>query len=202
MPLSVRLFLVLGLGLLPAIAGRADDKPPEVTYYPITVGTIWHNKTENGKLTFKVVSHEKVGEQMCARIEVAFDGKPACYEHIAVKPEGIYRYSFNGIQSKEPVRLLKLPPKKGDTWPVEVKAGSETLKGTFKVDEEEIKVPAGTYKTFVATLKDAEGMGAPKLSCTYWFAAGVGIVKQEFKIGNQATTVELEKFEPKAAESK
>jgi hypothetical protein len=193
--------------LLAAGPGRAQDanKPkPDPTkpedYHPIAVGTVWQYKTENGTFTKKVVSHERIDGVNCARIEFSFAGQPACFEHIGVKSDGIYRYSYNGVRSDKPVCLLKLPPKKGDTWPVEVKASGETLKGTFKVDEEEIKVPAGTYKTFASALKqDSEKSATPAVGCTYYFAAGVGIVKQEIKVGNQLTTVELEKFEPKVA---
>jgi hypothetical protein len=201
MPLSVRLFLALSLGALPVLAGGADDpSKPEPSYYPLTVGNVWNYKTDDGKSTWKVISQEKVDGQNCARIEVSFAGKPSCFEHIAVKPDGIYRYSFNGIRSEKPVLLLKLPPKKGDSWTVEVKASGEMLKGTFKVDEEEVKVPAGTFKAFAVTFKqDTTVTGAVTVGCTYWFAADVGIVKLENKVGNQLTTMVLEKFEPKTA---
>jgi hypothetical protein len=201
MPLSVRLLLVLGLCVFPPLVGGADDaSKPEPSYYPITVGNVWNYKTDDGKFTAKVISQEKIEGQNCARIELSFGGKPNCFEHIAVKPDGIYRYSFNGVRSAQPVLLLKLPPRKGDSWTVEAKGAGDPIKGTFKVDEDEVKVPAGTYKTFSVTLKqDTTVTGAPAVGCTYWFAPDVGIVKQEYKVGNQLTTAVLEKFEPKAA---
>ena len=73
--------------------------------------------------------------------------------------------------------------------------GKEKLNVTCKCDEEEIEVPAGKFKT-VKVVSDAEVVGAGIIvSTTYWFAQGVGVVKQHVNINSMQFTLLLEKFE-------
>jgi hypothetical protein len=74
-------------------------------------------------------------------------------------------------------------------------AGNEKLKVACKSDEEEIEVPAGKFKT-VKVVMDAEVVGAGIIvSTTYWFAQGVGVVKQHVNINSMQFSMLLEKFE-------
>ena len=64
-------------------------------------------------------------------------------EHIAVRSDGIYRTSFNGIQVDRPVKILPLPAKAGDRWTVEAKVGTDTIKGEMRTTEETVQILSG-----------------------------------------------------------
>jgi len=196
--------LALALVLFVAVAGlsavgQEKDQFRESPYYPLQVGNTWNYKLGDMKFTMRVAKHEKVGEALCARVEMSIDGKVQAYEHIAVTADGIYRHSFEGKKAEPPVRFLKLPPKKGETWEVNSKVGGESLKGTFKAGEEDnVKVPAGTYKTVTSATDDLDANGT-KISFKYYFAENVGMVKQDLDIAGQKAVIELEKYEPAVA---
>jgi len=179
----------------------ADDKAKTSPYFPLKIGSKWHFKTSAAKFTQQVIKHEQVGETLCALMEMTKDGTVVVTEHLAVKDDGIYRYSIAGQKPDVPFRVLKLPPRKGDTWDVAVKVANDELKGTFVTGEEEVTVPAGKYQAVTATSKGFElttgdgGKGAG-IVFKFWFAPNVGLVKQTIKIGDRPEVViELEKYE-------
>jgi hypothetical protein len=207
----VHALLVGPLLLVAAAALSAQDKLAETPYYPLQVGTTWHYKSGDRKFTIRVVKHEKVGGVLCARLEVVRDGKVVASEHLAVTDEGVYRHSqtASGVgqfdsksgegagkeeKPEPPILVLKLPPKKGDSWRVDSKADGKVFRGGFKIDEKEIKVPAGTYQAIRVTSEDLETNGLRSVLTTY-FARGVGMVKQVIQVGDVTADIELEKFE-------
>jgi len=197
---SLRIVL-LALTVAVAIlaAGRAQEpaKLPKSPYYPLEVDTTWHYKAGGNRFQMKVAKHEKVGGAMCARVELIIDKKALSFEHIGQAGNYLARYTFEGKEAKPPVPFLELNPKKGDRWKIapETKIGDgQTIKGEFVVGEEEVTVPAGKYKTFTVTGQDMEVNGV-KLTCTYYFAEGVGMVKQVLEMAGTKVVIELEKFE-------
>jgi hypothetical protein len=189
--------LALTLLLAWAAAAPAQDKMETTPYYPLAVGSSWEYKAGESKFTMKVTKHEKVGNVLCARVEMLIKDKPVSFEHIAVSKDGVTRNSFEGNkEAQPPVLFLKLPPKKDESWKVDSKAGGESVKGTFKnTGEEDVKVPAGSYKAVVVTSQDLEANGI-KMAVTYYFAKDVGMVKQIVEVAGQKVVVELEKYEP------
>jgi hypothetical protein len=188
---SCAILLVLLAAPAPAARAQVGDSP----YYPLQVGNSWTYRVGNGSFTMKVTKHEKVDNSLTARVDLIRDGKTEDFENIIVKPDGLYRLNVGNVKAEPAVRFLKLPPKKGETWMIEGKAGGMALKGTFKIGEEEIKVPAGTFKTITATCDDLD-VGGMKFSVTYYFAEGTGIVKQVVESAGQKLIYDLEKFEP------
>jgi hypothetical protein len=192
------LVILLGLSRAPA----ADDKIKESSYYPLKVGTKWTYKAGGSMFVIQVAKHEKIGDVVCGVLETAKDGNVIATEHVGVTGDGIYRYSVAGQKPDNPFRILKLPPKKGDSWKVEAKVGGQVFNGSFKLDEAEITVPAGKYKTFAAAsdgfqLDDGNG-NQIKISFKFWFAEKVGLVKQTIQVADKPELViELEKFEGK-----
>ena len=61
------------------------------------------------------------------------------------------------------------------------------------MEEQEITVPAGTYKTFRIASQDLE-VNALKATITTFYAEGVGMVKQIIEMGEAKIEIELEKF--------
>jgi hypothetical protein len=179
-----------------AAAAPAQDKMETTPYYPMAVGTTWEYKAGDSKYTLKVTKHEKVGNTLCARVEMFVKDKAVSYENVGVTKDGVCRFGFeNKGEAKPPVLFLKLPPKKDQSWQVDSKIGGEQIKGTFKDGgEEDVKVPAGSYKAVVVSSQDLEANGV-KMAVTYYFAKDVGMVKQIVEVAGQKVVVELEKYE-------
>ena len=188
----------LALTLAWSAAAPAADDFPQSAYYPMQIGATWHYKAGDSKFSVKVTTHEKVGTTMCARLETTQDDKVVGSEDVFVKDDGVYRLALDGKVIEPAVRLLKLPPKPGDFWPVDSKAegktGNERLQGTFKTGGEEVTVPAGKYTAVVVSCDDLDANGA-KYSFSTDYVKDVGMVKQVIDAGGLKVTVELEKYE-------
>ncbi len=194
----VSLSLLLPLLLLLAGPVRsADDKLPASSWYPLAVGNQWQYRVGENHYTLKVAKHEKIGDRLSARLEMSIKGKVISFEHVAVTSDAVVRTAFDGKVANPPVPFLKLPPKKDQSWKFESKMNNQVMKGTFKTGEEEIKVPAGPFKTVTVTGQDLEVNGE-RMNLTYYFAENVGLVRQviEFPRVGQKIVVELERFEP------
>jgi hypothetical protein len=192
--------VVLALGLT-LTAGHAQEKLNS-PWYPLAVDTTWTYKSGEGRFEMRVTKHEMVGAATTARVEMFKDGKPAGAEHIGLTEQGVCRFDITLIKGDEsqtetmtpPVLMLKVPPKKGESFSVDSRAGNKPYKGTFKITEEDVTVPAGAFKAAVrVTGKGLEADGlSPDVSC--WYAQGVGMVKQTITEGGKTITIELEKY--------
>lgn len=177
-----------------------DLKPSP--YYPLKLGTTWEykvtpdsSKPESFQAICRVTKLEKYGEVMCALVQTTKDGVVASFEYITTMDDGIYRFSVTGVKMDPPVCFFKLPPKKGESWVNEYKAGGETMKQTFTAGAEEVEVPLGKYKTATTETSDLVGNGQPlNLAMTCYYAEGVGMVKQIIRAGGRETVLELTKF--------
>lgn len=192
----VRLFLLASL-LLAVSSLFAQQTMPTTPYYPLQPGTSWTYKTKEGnRFVMKVEKQDKVNDTPCARVVLLVENKEVGHECLSVTSDGVFRMAFGAATPDKPVRILKLPLMAGDSWDIDGKALGDTFKGKFKVGkEEEITVPAGKYKAFPIASEDLDASGL-RASTTSYYAADVGLVRQEIKINNQQTVIELEKFEP------
>jgi hypothetical protein len=189
--------------VLAATAGSAENRLAQTPWFPLEMGTTWHYRAGDGKYFVRVAAHEKVGDALCARLEAVRDGRVIATEHVRVKADGVYRVDIDIRRGDEvhrqspqpPILLLPLPPRNGQTFSVDSKVDGKVYKGTFKIAEEEIKVPSGTYKSVAVTSKDLEAEGIQP-SLTTWYAQKVGMVKQVIAAGGQKVEIVLEKFEP------
>jgi len=195
-------FILAGV-LLAVALGRAQEISSP--YYPLKVGSKWHYRVgEDQKLLvqvakaeeFKIVrslGKDKAKEEKVAgfTLEMVSGGRPALKEQVAILPDGVYRFSYAGKEVTPPLCILKLPPKKGDTWQVDSMIGDVKAKGTFRSGEAEI----GKLKCITSVLQYGE-TDSRKIVLEYYFAPGLGIVKQHVRVGNIESTMELEKYEP------
>ena len=179
-------------------ADQGKDKAPN--YYPLKVGTKWHYQLDAGngqkvQLVSEIGGVDTINGKTLARLEVAANGKKLpTTEHLDSDDKGVYRVRMNNMEVTPPIQLIKYPLKEGQTWGGE----SSALGQKMKVDcsegkAEEIQVPAGKYKTIPTTITVTQG--PTKLKNVFWFAEGVGIVKQLSEIGPQTITLELTKYE-------
>jgi hypothetical protein len=190
--LSSTLFVAI-VCLAPCASGQ-EKKDPGSKYYPLKPGTQWTYQIGTVQVTMKVAKIETYEGVLCGLVESSVEGKVVSTEHISSDDKGVYRHSFNAMKASEPLCILKLPPKKDQTWTFDAKIATETVKGTFKSGEESVKVPAGMYKatTSFTTACELNGM---KAEFKYWFAPDVGVVKQTMTIGGREIVSELAKFE-------
>jgi hypothetical protein len=194
--LSLSIPFLLMAALPAALADEPTEKMGETEYYPLKLNSVWHYKIGENKFTLKATKEEKVDGKPSVRVEMIGEGdKPITFENIQVTKDGVYRLGFEGINANPPVKFMELPPKAGAKWEVKSTIGKETLKGTFKMGEEKVKVPAGDFDTFYTESDDLDANGM-KTSFKQYFAKGVGMVKQVIKINNQEIVIELEKYEP------
>lgn len=200
--------------LIAATQSAAQDKLKETPFYPLQVGTTWHYRSGDSKFTIRVARHEKVGDTLCALLETKREGKVVGSEHLAVAADGVYRHDLTSpqLQSvpndkaksakilvsqtlKPPILVLKLPPKPGDSWKVDSKGDGTIFRGGFQAAQQDVTVPAGTYKkAFRVASQDLE-VNSLKPTITTYFAEGVGMVKQVIEMGDAKIEIELEKFE-------
>jgi len=168
-------------------------------YYPLKVGNTWSYKfSMNGQtlpLKTKIVAVEKVGGADLYHLEATIQGVPnTTTEDLEANAKGVFRHKYSGMESKPPVQLLRTPVKDGDTWKSDINIAGQAASLSAKVGREDVTVPAGKYKA--VTVKIETDIMGQKIDTTYWFAEGVGIVKQVINLPNGAATMELEKFEP------
>lgn len=187
--------------LVPSLA--AQELISNSPYFPLAVGNQWTYRMGEQKVVVRVVKHEVIetkndkGEKVktaCALLQ-AGSGERQLSEHVAVKPDGIYRYTSAGKDVTPPLCFFKLPPRKGESWPCEVSLEGIILKGTFVADEVEVTVPAGKFKCHTSGSAEFLLGGSQKMEIIYWFAPNIGVVKQLVRVGNFDLLLELEKFE-------
>lgn len=181
------------LTLFVATFAVAQEAPPKAgVYYPLKKDAKWTYASSQGPIEVKVISEDKG----VFKLETTINGKMAASESIQVKDDGYYRTTINGTKADVPVKFLKLPPAKGDTWDFEFKVQGQTVKGKYVVKQESVKVPAGEYKeAFLVDTQDTT-IGNEKATLKTWFAPDVGIVKIQFSLAGQEADLKLEKYEP------
>ena len=197
--LTVKRQLVTAAAIVLLLGGaatlRAQDKFQESPYYPVKVGDTWTYKIagQDQKIQIKISKHEKVGDVTCAVLEVSVGGNVVATEYVSPQADGVYRLKGMNQDVTPPLRFLKLPPKKGDTWKIDSKVGPLQVKGDCSTEEGDVTVPAGKYKAMV--VKNDLELGGMKVTTTYYFAKDVGMVKQIADINGVNIVLELEKFE-------
>ncbi|HYV39878.1 MAG TPA: hypothetical protein VE988_29590 [Gemmataceae bacterium] len=195
--LSFALFFAISVAAaVPALATETQPKP---NYYPLSEGAKWYYKVEapgavGETYVVQAVKAETIDGVSLFRIETAKKGQDPISEHIRSDDTGVFRHRAKGIAINKPICLLKYPVKVGEKWEDEVEVAGQ--KFTMKMEvtkEEEVAVPAGKYKT--VAVRATAAIGGVEVITTYWFADGVGIVKQSTDISGQHFSQELEKYE-------
>lgn len=176
--------------------GQGKNEMGKSEYYPIAVGTVWTYKTSEGVVTTKVVKHEDVGGVLCARLEATMADNKKTSEYIRVTNDGVYRHQASEQTITKPLLFLKVPPKKDQTWDVDSTVLGKTLKGTFTVEIGSITVAGKKYEDVAIVKSPNFEIDGQKLPHTYYFAKGVGLVKQVVEFAGEKVTMELDSYTP------
>jgi hypothetical protein len=192
--------------VLVLLAGCAEEERVRVgnsPWYPLPVHARWIYKdvsptrkdgAARPDLIRVVVKHEKIGAYPCALIANLRGTETPGKEHIYVTADGVFLAAVEGRRLSPPLRMLKLPPKAGDSWQTDLRENNALRKGIYVQDEEDVTVPAGTYRAVTLRGEISEA-GVRTTDFKYWFAEGVGMVKQVVRKDGQTAVFELERFE-------
>jgi hypothetical protein len=187
----VAVVTVLGSAAAQGPAGGTD-------LFPTKVGTKWVYKINDQDVTVTVTGTEKVGDQDCFKFDTAVSGQTKQTELYCVKADGVYRARVGDKKIEPPVRVLALPAKKDTAWDVDSKVGTEAIKGKFKVTDEKAKLKVAGADVEAVLVEGADfEIAQTKTVIKQWFVPGKGIVKVEYTIQNNTTTMELKEFAEK-----
>jgi hypothetical protein len=185
----------------PAPKAAKADKKKQPDYYPLPTGATWRYEftanTGKGGFSNKVLSHKKEGATEVIDVELTAQNGSKTHQ-IYSKPPGwvlVHRQEFGAGAPPmvfTPARqMLKNPLTAGETW-----KWSGTGMGGVQIEEtntvegaEEITVPAGKFGTVRVKTQIVQG-GQP-VTKTWWFAAGIGMVKSVSDTGSVQSTTEL-----------
>jgi hypothetical protein len=188
--------LLIGFGLL-LVAGQpsvtAGDKfsLDNVEYCPLKVGTTWEYLVNGQKVVTTVVTHEMVGDALCARLDTNQDGAVVS-EHLTVKGGKLQRLVVNGQRLNQPAVLLQVPPKVDDRWNFAPPQATMTV-----VEAKKLKIGDREYDTVLVKSSQLKYF-TQDVEIQTWYDKEAGMVKQ---IVSQPAAginvkVELTKFTP------
>jgi hypothetical protein len=187
--------LVIGAVVVLATSSVLAQPPAGDSYYPLKAKTKWVYKVGDQTVEVVVVGTEKVGNEDATKVDTLVNGKVVASELYQTKVDGIYRLKVKEDKIEPAVKVLKLPVKKDDTWKIDSKVGSQTVKGEFKVknDKEEVTVPAGKFEAVLVEGTDLDVAGT-KTTVRQWFVKDKGIVKLMYVIQGTESLLELKEF--------
>jgi formylmethanofuran dehydrogenase subunit D len=161
-------------------------------YFPLK----WTYKVQDQSVEVLVSGIEKYNNEECTRVDTIVNGKVQASELYIVKTDGVYRVKVKDDRIDPPVKVLAIPPKKGDSWEVKSKVGSQIVSGKFVTKEVSDKVvtPKGPFDAVLVEGVDLDVAGT-KTTVKVWFAKGVGIVKLTYKIQDAESVLELTNYE-------
>jgi len=168
--------------------------------YPLAVGTQWIFQSGPLMVREKVVAHEPMQGELCARIDTLYEDRVVSFEHIAVRKDGVYRVAVSGKPVEPPLKFLSLPSQAGEKWTVESKVAGKVIRGEFVASEGlfQVRSPHGdrdqTFKTHRVTGENFQA-GSESISLSYDFVPQFGKVRQTAKTAGLETTIELKDFD-------
>jgi hypothetical protein len=187
---GVTLALILLAGCVPAqrvIRMQASD------YYPLAVGTTWVFRGPGQEHVMRVVRHELVGTTACALVETQ-EGDTVMESDVFARRDGVFLMTLEGQKLSEPMQILKLPPYPGAAWKINFNFGGKRSQGSYVLGQQTVTVPYGKFNAITVRGEFRDGDKLLR-TLTVWYAAGVGIVKQEIQTGDDKMVYELTKFE-------
>lgn len=206
-------------GLLVAMAaapvvGQGDKQDKNLLafssdLYPLRVGNRWvyQGNDPREKIVATVdrmepVKRKVVGKGGAERTELIesyvlkiTNGDKSLEEQMLVTEDGVYRYAAGGKEILPPLKILKLPVKSGESWSSQSVSEGVTMRGEFVVTEgPRVNVPGkGESRTWEVKTRDFTIAGEP-MNSTYWFAEGIGVVKQHVQLGKYDRSSVLESY--------
>jgi hypothetical protein len=177
------------------VVGAALAQSPNASQFSLKKGSKWVYQSGDLLITVVADGTEKFGAEECMKLDTVVGGKGVASELVYVNADGVYRTKVRGGKVEPPVRLLRLPAKKGESWRIDSKVGTSTIKGELKItdDKARVKVPAGEFDAVLVEGADLDIAGV-KVTVKQWFVPNKGIVKTEFVLQGITSTLELTEY--------
>ena len=196
--------ILVGSAVLPTAPSHGQERKGTdypSAYFPLKVGAskVYIGGDGKERSTVSVEKAEPIrwkmskdkSEWIVGYVVKTTAGDKSLIEDMIVTPDGVYRRSAAGKEISPPIKILKLPPTAGDTWPVDSESETVRLSGTFSVDNATVDLPGrGATETFVVTAHDFY-VGKEKIESKTWFAKNLGIVKSYVKVSKFELNLEL-----------
>ena len=180
------------------LLAQQKDAPNADGYFPLKAKTKWTYKVQDQTIEVVVAGPgEKINNEETTKVDTLVNGKVVASELYSVKADGVYRVKVKDDKIDPPVKVLAVPVKKGETWDIKSKVGTQTVAGKFTVknDKEAVVVPAGKFEAVLVEGADLDVAGT-KTTVKMWFVKDKGIVKLSYKIQEAESVLELSKYEP------
>lgn len=173
--------------LLAASLTAPVPKAKAPNYFPLTVGNKWVYDQDGKEVSEEVTKVIADGKQTRV-IVTCTDGPGNSWEMEYIVADGAVSQPKNGLLTYDPpFRRVDLDLKPGAKW----ESVTLSVKGSFVCsgemvagEEEEVKVPAGTFKAvpvvYTVTKVDGKRLKPKPLVYTDWYAEGVGLVKAKY----------------------
>lgn len=167
--------------ILAVLIVLAGELSAQEDFIPLKKGWKWVYKQGDSEFVQTVAASEKVGGIECFLLESELGGQKECM-WVSAAADGMWLHRIRSGESTsdlpKPALLLKYPLKQGDRWDARVPSGDVTIEYQFENGgQEEVEVPAGKYSAWVIKMKGTAS--GQEFAGTYWYAKGVGLVKQK-----------------------
>lgn len=150
-------------------------------FIPMKKGRKWVYKQGDSEFVQTVTASEKVGGVECFVLESDLKEQKECM-WLSASADGMWLYRIRSGDSTsdlpKPAQLLKYPLKQGDRWDARIPSGEVAIEYQFENGgQEEVEVLAGKYSAWVIKMKGTAA--GQEFAGAYWYAKGVGLVKQK-----------------------
>jgi hypothetical protein len=174
-------------------AGSGCSQKKQESFFPLTLGSSWTYQGKAGTqpltMTATVSSVKQDGDNSTAVLLWSQDGQTFKEETYLAGPTGITR-SKSGVYGSSvlnpPIVVIPYPLTVGKKWAwkgdistVNVPSVPATSEG-WVAEREQVKTSAGSFNAFRVDVSFTMTIAGNKITSpsTYWFAPGVGLVKQ------------------------
>ena len=168
-------------------------------YYPLREGNKWlYVLSNNIQMVVQVTGFTEIDGVRCAIVESLTEteaGKEISREYMAVDTEGMKVY-ISQVQDQEvvydpPLTRIKLPLKKNEIWTSSIEQAGMDFVTTFEtLGTKEIKTNMGTFNC-IAIASRANTVDQESMISISYYSDGIGLVRQEMKIGDQTIVAAL-----------
>lgn len=195
----MRLPALLLAAALPAPLFAADPPPAGEDLFPLALGNAWTYRVvqpfQEERFVVRVARQEMVGDQTCFVLEGRLRDRVVATEHVAFTKDGLTRFRADREDIVPPVTILKFVAAPKVPWSTDYQLGERRATARFSREPGTV---AYQGKRIGATVAHGEMVGerGNGVKTTVWYAAGVGMVRQQIEEPKRQTIVlELEKFE-------
>ncbi|WP_437187534.1 hypothetical protein SH668x_000932 [Planctomicrobium sp. SH668] len=169
--------------------------PPESNLLPLAVGTKWTYQSGSTQIEEVITAIEMISGERCAKLETRINGKALANEHLTARSNGIYRVAIQGEPVTPALCILKFPAQLGGKWDVSSMINGVEIAGQFTLGRAKVVVPAGEYATVTVHGTKFESNEGP-IELLYYFAPGVGKVKQVITTQGKTAELALKEYSP------